>query len=170
MQILPTSAKSSIQPTPEIQVKPPTTQAFEAPPFPNTTADGRPPSTKPPATSLPTYQLQNLEQIAGRTTLVSTRLSRLLRDNGLSTETPKLDSAAVDFAKAARRHYFEPSDDARLVYHSAADALFAVEDRLWTALETKRSHGFTSESGGPVGAEALLSRFMRSLSAYFPPE
>ena len=53
MQILPTSAKSSIQPTPEIQVKPPTTQAFEAPPFPNTTADGRPPSTKPPATSLP---------------------------------------------------------------------------------------------------------------------
>ena len=59
---------------------------------------------------------------------------------------------------------------ARLGYLAAAEVLFGAEDRLWTALEAKRSQGFTTESGGPLGAEASLGRFMQALSPYFPPE
>lgn len=148
----------------------PTKQRLTLPPFPSTAAGERPSSKEAPGTALAPYLLQNLQQLAGRTSLVSTRLSRLLRDNGLKTETPQLDAAAVGFAQAARRYYTEQSEEARGAYHSAADGLFAAEDRLWAALETKRAQGFTTESGGPLGAEASLGRFMQALSPYFPPE
>lgn len=170
MLIQPATAAASLEPTPDTTTAPPLVKASLLPPVPGTTAQDRPTSKKAPPTALAPYLHQNLQLLAGRETLVSTRLSRLLRDNGLKAETPKLDTAAIDFARAARRYFTEGSEEARLGYHAAADGLFAAEDRLWTALETKRSQGFTTESGGPLGAEASLGRFMQALSPYFPPE
>jgi hypothetical protein len=173
MLILPPTATAigSIEPGSELKATVlPAKQTLTRPPIPSTAAGERPSSKEAPATALAPYLLQNLQQLAGRTSLVSTRLSRLLRDNGLKSETPKLDAAAVGFAQAARRYYTEQSEEARAAYHSAADGLFAAEDGLWAALETKRSHGSTTESGGPLGTEASLGRFMQALSPYFPPE
>lgn len=173
MLILPPTATAigSVEPGSELKATVlPAKQSLTLPPIPSTAAGERPSSKEAPPTALAPYLLQNLQVLSGRTSLVSTRLGRLLRDNGLQSETPKLDAAAVGFARAAQRYYTEQSEEARVAYHSAAGGLFAAEDRLWTALETKRSQAFTTESGGPLGAEASLGRFMQALSPYFPPQ
>jgi hypothetical protein len=164
------TAAASLEPTAEVTKPPLPVKAALLPPVPSTTVAERPTAKKASPTALAPYLHQNLALLAGRATLVSTRLSRLLRDNGLKAETPKLDAASLGFAKAAQRYFTEGGEEARLGYLAAAEVLFGAEDRLWTALEAKRSQGFTTESGGPLGAEASLGRFMQALSPYFPPE